>query len=84
MPKYRVFRQNPITTEWVDRGWQEGTGQDDALRQIATDGDWHFVVPESSFHPIRKGSRTIALWERLGDGEEFEAVAEGASSAPEE
>lgn len=63
MAKYRLFEKNPITNEWVDKEWVEGGGQQDVLRQVGVPGIWYFLVPESSFHPMRKGSRQMTVWE---------------------
>ena len=44
MAKYRIFEKNPITNEWVDKEWVEGSGQQDVLRQVGVPGI-HTIEP---------------------------------------
>ena len=63
MARYRVFEKNPVTNEWVDKDWQEGTGQQDVIRKVGAAGNSYFVVPESSFHPVKIATAEVVRWE---------------------
>jgi hypothetical protein len=81
--KYRMFEQDPITNMWFDRGWVEAASQQDALRQSAN-GNFHFVVPETSFHPARVAKVEVSRWEYVEDlsqlpmGEGEPVIVDGA------
>jgi hypothetical protein len=78
MASYRLFEKNPVTNEWVDRGWKEGDGQKEVLRANAVQGSEYFAVPATSFHPVRLSEVTVTRWEFSEDGaqEEMEDVPE--------
>lgn len=80
MARYRLFKKNPITNEWADQGWSDGSGQQDVIRKHREDGTEFFTVPERSFHPVKTGKREVIAWSYTdGEGE----VVEGQEPAEE-
>jgi hypothetical protein len=77
MAKYRVFEKNMVTNEWIDRDWQEGSGQQDVIRKFGTAGNSYFVVPESSFHPVTIAVRETVVWQYENDTEAALAEVDG-------
>jgi len=75
MARYRLFEKNLVTNEWVDKGWQEGSGQQDVIRKQGIAGNSYFVVPETSFHPVKIATAEVVRWESL-DGDEMLAQEE--------
>lgn len=54
MASYRLFELNPITNEWVDKGFHEGNGQEDTLRKSkdVKEGNTYVLMPATSYHPV--------------------------------
>lgn len=78
MAKYRIFKLNPITNEWRDEGFHEGSGQQDALRksEAVVEGNTYFVVPESSYHPVTLAKVEVVRYAwQYGEPEAEEAEA---------
>jgi hypothetical protein len=82
--KYRLFELNPVTNEWIDRGWVEGSGQQDVIRKSRGDsGGEFFVVPQTSYHPVKVGREEVVKWTYTDvDGTELTGTA--APAEPEE
>lgn len=82
---YRVFELNPITNEWIDRGWSEGKSQQAAIKKYNPQAEGQFfAVPESSFHPVVVGKQEIVRWTyTAADGSQAEGVAEDAETPVE-
>lgn len=77
MPRYRLFEQDPITNLWRDKGWVEGDSQTAALKGTPI-GIWHFVVPESSFHPARRRTEEVPRWDNA-NGNDWEPTPDAAA-----
>ena len=73
MARYRLFEKNPVTNEWVDKDFVEGTGQQDVIRKNGIAGNSYFVVPESSFHPVTIATVEVVRWQYDNGAPEEEA-----------
>ena len=75
---YRVFELNPITNEWIDRGYVEGKSQQAAIKAHNPQAEGQFfAVPESSYHPVNVGKKEVVRWTyTAADGSEAQGVAE--------
>ena len=83
MSQYRVLEKNPITNEWIDRGWVEARGQHAAIKAHAKQSEGSFAaVPETSWHPVKIERREEVRFSisEDGDGDVQGEIAEEAEA----